>query len=62
MELIESIDTKMKGLKDEIKELKQAAQNASKAATSAENKADDVAKKLTQLQRDHDKRLKGGNL
>ena len=38
------------------------AQNASKAAISAANRADDVTKKLSQLQRDHDKRLKGGNL
>ena len=62
MELIEAIDGKIKTLKDELKELKQLAQNASKAATSAANKADDVTKKLSQLQRDHDKRLKGGNL
>ena len=62
MELIRAIDGKIKTLKDELKDLKQVAQNASKAATLAANKADDVAKKLTQLQRDHDKRLKGGNL
>ena len=62
MELIEAIDGKIKTVKDELKELKQLAQNASKAATSAANKADDVTKKLSQLQRDQDKRLKGGNL
>ena len=62
MELIDSIDGKIKLIKDELKDTKQVAQNAAKAATSAANKADDVMKKLTQLQRDHDKRLKGGNL
>ena len=62
MELIEAIDGKLKNMKEEIWELKQASQNATKAATSAANKADDVSKKLTQLQRDHEKRLKAGNL
>ena len=50
MELIEAIDGKMKAMKEEIRELKQAAQSATKAATSAANKADDVSKKLAQLQ------------
>ena len=62
MELIEAIDRKLKTMKEEIRELKQAAQSATNAATSAANKADDVSKKLIQLQRDHDKRLKAGNL
>ena len=62
MELIEAIDGKLKTMKEEVRDLKQAAQSATKAATSAANKADDVSKKLAQLQRDHDKRLKAGNL